>query len=126
MKIFYCFLLGLLFSTTGFAQEKNNEQQPKMKLSFEGMIGASFGKNFYTINLGGPTLMLGVSKDMKIGIGAVPSLYAEGGKLGTRLGYTPRVDYKNIVFMTPFFPVQPFGKWVGSVGIGYKFQKAKK
>jgi hypothetical protein len=52
--------------------------------------------------------MLSVGKDWKLGVGAVPSLYAEGGKFGTRLGVTPRVDYKNLVFMTPFFPVQPF------------------
>ena len=126
MKIIYALLFTLLLSMAGLSQEKMNNNENKVQFNLEGMIGASFGKNFYTINLGGPTLMLGVSKNLKLGIGAVPSLYSEGGKFGTRLGYTPRVDYKNLVFMTPFFPVQPFGKWVGSVGIGYKFQKAKK
>jgi hypothetical protein len=126
MKIIYALFFTLLLSMAGLSQEKMNNNENKVQFNLEGMIGASFGKNFYTINLGGPTLMLGVSKNLKLGIGAVPSLYSEEGKFGTRLGYTPRVDYKNLVFMTPFFPVQPFGKWVGSVGIGYKFQKAKK
>jgi len=124
--MFCTLLFGVLLSNAGLSQEKNNEKASKAKISLEGMIGASFGKNFYTVNLGGPTLMLSVSKNMKLGVGAVPSLYVEGGKFGTRLGVTPRVDYKNLVFMTPFFPVQPFGKWVGSVGVGYKFIKAKK
>jgi hypothetical protein len=86
------------------------------------MIGASFGKNFYTLNIGGPALFLNLQKDFKVGVGMFPSIYAENGKFGTRLGLSPRVDYKTISFFLPFFPSQPFGKWVGSVGIGYKFQ----
>jgi len=126
MKIIYALFFTLLLSRAGMSQEKTNKDENKVQFNLEGMIGASFGKNFYTVNLGGPTLMLGVSKNLKLGIGAVPSLYSEGGKFGTRLGYTPRVDYKNIVFMTPFFPVQPFGKWTASFGMGYKFMKNKK
>jgi hypothetical protein len=117
MKIFCTLLLGVLLSIAGMGQEKNNEKPSKVKISLEGMIGASFGKNFYTVNLGGPTLMLSVGKDWKLGVGAVPSLYAEGGKFGTRLGVTPRVDYKNLVFMTPFFQCSHLGNGLDPLGL---------
>lgn len=78
MKIIYALFFTLLLSMAGLSQEKMNNNENKVQFNLEGMIGASFGKNFYTINLGGPTLMLGVSKNLKLGIGAVPSLYSEG------------------------------------------------
>lgn len=126
MKTINIFFTVVLLSLHGLAQENSSNSKPQIKLSIDGMIGASFGKNFYTINIGGPALFLNMNKDLKFGFGMLPSLYSENGKFGTRLGMSPRVDYKNIVFMIPFFPGQPFGKWVGSVGMGYKFQKKSK
>jgi hypothetical protein len=126
MKIAYLILILTFSCINGWAQEKSKNPAPQMQLSIDGMIGASFGKNFYTLNIGGPAVFLNFQKDLKVGIGMLPSLYSENGKFGTRLGLSPRVDYKNLVFMIPFFPSQPFGKWVASAGLGYKFQKRVK
>jgi len=104
MKIVSIFLVAVFFVNTGWGQEKLKNNSPQMQFSLDGMIGASFGKNFYTLNIGGPVLFLNLHKDFKVGVGLLPSIYSEN----------------------PFFPSQPFGKWVGSVGIGYKFQKKAK
>lgn len=125
LKVIYI-LVSLFFTNHGFSQENPAGNKSRIQLSIEGMIGASFGKNFYTINIGGPSLLLNVNKEIKVGFVMLPSIYAENGKFGTRLGMSPRVDYKSFVFMLPLFPSQSFGKWVGSVGIGYKFQKRSK
>ncbi|MEY3151875.1 MAG: hypothetical protein ACK5HN_06325 [Bacteroidota bacterium] len=126
MKIVSIFLVAVFFCSTGWGQEKLKNNSPQMQFSLDGMIGASFGKNFYTLNIGGPVLFLNLHEDFKVGVGLLPSIYSENGKFGTKLGMSPRVDYKSLVFILPFFPSQPFGKWVGSVGIGYKFQKKAK
>jgi hypothetical protein len=94
-------------------------------VSLEGMIGVSFGNNFYSMNVGGPSLFLNLNKDWKIGVGALPSLYVLNGKLGARLGVSPRIDYKNLVLIAPFFHRDTVDEWIWSVGFGYKFHKKK-
>ena len=122
MKIKLILLVAIFFVNTGWGQEKLSNNMPQIQFSIDGMVGASFGKNFYTLNIGGPALFLNLHKDFKVGVGMLPSIYSENGKFGTRLGLSPRIDYKSYSFSLPFFPSQPFGKWVGSVGFGYKFQ----
>jgi len=59
----------------------------------------------------------------KIGFGALPSLYSLEGKLGARLGVSPRIDYKNFVLIAPFFHRDTADEWTGSIGFGYKFHR---
>jgi hypothetical protein len=87
------------------------------------MLGISLGKEFYSINAGGPALFLNLTPDLKIGLGAFPSLYLLNNKLGARLGVSPRIDYKNLVFIAPFFDHEVSNTWTSSVGFGYKFHK---
>jgi hypothetical protein len=72
-----------------------------------------------------PSLFLVLNKDLKIGVGALPSIYLLESRLGARLGVSPRIDYKNIVFIAPFFYRDKTDKWIWSVGLGYKFHKKK-
>lgn len=97
----------------------------KFNVGLEGMLGFSVGENFYSMNVGGPSLFLVLNKDWKIGIGAFPSLYLLEGKLGARLGVAPKVEYKNLVFFAPFFYREKTEKWIWSFGLGYKFHRKK-
>jgi uncharacterized membrane protein YfcA len=126
MKSSILLIIVILLSFIGNGQENIKKKGSSMKMSMEGMIGFSVGKDFYSINVGGPALFLNVNKDLKVGLGALPSLYSSNGKFGPRLAMSPRVDYKNLVFMAPFFPGSSFGTWMGSIGLGYKFQKRMK
>lgn len=97
----------------------------KFDWGFEGMAGVSVGKNFYAFNVGGPSLLLRLNKDLKIGVGAFPSFYVFNGKTGARLGVSPRIDYKNFVVIVPFYHRDSVDEWIGSLGLGYKFHKKK-
>ena len=103
----------------------SNRKASKFDVGLEGMIGVSFGKDFYSMNVGGPSLFLHLNKDWKIGIGALPSLYLLKGKLGARLGVAPRIDYRNWVLFAPFFHRDIADEWIWSVGFGYKFHLKK-
>ncbi|WP_373521838.1 hypothetical protein [Aquiflexum sp.] len=124
IKVLLGFLLFLLISFAAKSQDSTAiKQSSGMDLSLEGMIGVSFGNNFYSVNVGGPALFLVLNKNLKVGIGALPSLYSLNGKLGARLGVSPRIDYKNLVLIAPFFHRDTADQWVWSVGFGYKFHK---
>ncbi|MDO8966373.1 hypothetical protein [Algoriphagus sp.] len=116
-------LFVFCFYQTGFAQGKVSNDNERWQVGLEGMLGVSFGNNFYSVNVGGPALFLTLSKDLKIGVGALPSLYSLDGKLGARLGVSPRIDYKNFVFIAPFFHRDTADEWIGSIGFGYKFHR---
>jgi hypothetical protein len=119
-----CLPIFLLLTLTLNAQDTAPiSQSSKWDLGLEGMLGFSVGKDFYSVNVGGPSLLLALNKDLKIGIGALPSLYLFEGKLGARLGVSPRIDYKNLVFIAPFFHRDIADQWIGSVGVGYKFHR---
>jgi hypothetical protein len=108
-------LFALSFYQSGFAQDNGSIENDRWQLGLEGMLGVSFGNNFYSVNVGGPALFLTLSKDLKIGVGALPSLYSLDGKLGARLGVSPRIDYKNLVFIAPFFHRDTADEWIGSI-----------
>ncbi|SDA44169.1 hypothetical protein SAMN03080617_00476 [Algoriphagus alkaliphilus] len=116
-------LFAVCFFQSSFAQETASNENGKWQVGLEGMLGVSFGKNFYSVNVGGPALFLTLTKDLKIGVGALPSLYSLDGKLGARLGVSPRIDYKNLVLIAPFFHRDTADEWIGSIGIGYKFHR---
>jgi len=128
MKINELPLIVFFILTSFVAQGQDTtltEKPSKFDIGLEGMIGVSFGKDFYSVNVGGPSLFLVLNKDWKIGVGALPSLYLLEGKLGARLGVAPRVDYKNLVLFAPFFHRDKTDEWIWSVGFGYKFHKKK-
>ncbi len=98
----------------------------KFDLGFEGMLGASVGNNFFAFNVGGPSLRFRITRDLKIGVGALPSFYFKNGKPGGKLGVSPRIDFKNWALITPFYHFENSDKWVFTIGIGFKFtDKAK-
>lgn len=123
------FLSLLLFFSSlphVYSQElPKNENSSKWDIGLEGMLGVSFGKDFYAVNVGGPGLFLVLNEDLKIGVGALPSLYQHEGRLGARLGVSPRIDFKNLVLIAPFFHKDTSDTWIWSVGFGYKFHRKK-
>lgn len=126
MNTIKCVLIFVMVFISNFSRAQElmkTEASSKIDFGLEGMLGVSVGKDFYLINVGGPSLLLAINKDWKIGVGALPSIYVSDGKLGTRLGVSPRVDYKNLVIIMPFFHREAVNKWIWSVGLGYKFHK---
>jgi len=117
-----CLFFSLFFNFA-WGQEVIPSRKKATSISLEGMLGISLGKEFYSINAGGPALFLNLTPDLKIGLGAFPSLYLLNNKLGARLGVSPRIDYKNLVFIAPFFDQEVSNTWISSVGFGYKFHK---
>ncbi|NBP69501.1 MAG: hypothetical protein EBU52_12220, partial [Cytophagia bacterium] len=99
MRIVFAALL--VFSmVSAYAQEK---EDAKWDLGLEGMAAFAVGEDFYAFNVGGPSLLLRLNKDLKIGFGALPSFYVKEGRSGAKLGVSPRIDYKNFVVIAPFF-----------------------
>jgi len=117
---FYLLALVVLVST-----DFVKAQESKTAAFLDGTLGVTVGDGFYTINIGGPSFSLVLDNGMKIGVGALPSLHFEGGKVTPKLGLGPRVDFNKVSIIAPFFPAQPTGKWVGSVGLAYKFGRKK-
>lgn len=123
------FFILLFFICVSFAATSQDKTKVSGSTTFnvglEGMLGFSVGENFYSMNVGGPSLFLILNQDWKVGIGAFPSLYLLNGKLGARLGVAPKVEYKNLVFFAPFFYREKTEEWIWSVGLGYKFHRKK-
>lgn len=117
----FCFNLSISQAQDSLQQS----QSKKIEIQLEGMIAFSLGNDFYSMNVGGPALFLQLNKKIKIGIAAMPSLYILEGKLGARLGVSPRIDVKNWVFIAPFFHREQNNQWISSFGIGYKFHSKK-
>jgi len=92
----------------------------KILLSIEGRFGASFGNNFYAFNIGGPSLRLAFNKNLKIGVGALPSFYFRNGKPGARLGVSPRIDYKRFAIIAPFYHFDSTNTWIWTIGLAYR------
>ncbi|SNS32775.1 hypothetical protein SAMN06295967_107103 [Belliella buryatensis] len=66
-----------LFTIVFVIHVNAQEEKPTKKVDFalEGMAGVAFGKNFTSFNVGGPSLMLNINQKVKVGFGALPSLY---------------------------------------------------
>lgn len=112
-----------IFSLTSIRSA--HAQETKAEVYLEGMIGATLGEGFATINIGGPSLSVLIKDGFKVGVGALPSIHIEDGKTTPKLGIGPRIDLKKVSIIAPFFPVQPTGKWAGSLGLAYKFGRKK-
>ncbi|HRK27240.1 MAG TPA: hypothetical protein PK239_08120 [Chitinophagales bacterium] len=102
-----------------------NNKWGNWEIGLEGMLGISVGNNFVAVNAGGPAFLVKFHKNLKIGVGALPSFYVLNGKTGARLGVSPRIDFKNIVLIAPFYHRDSTGEWISSVGLGYKFHAKK-
>ncbi len=100
---------------------KSKKNKKTFDLALEGMVGVSFWSDFIAVNVGGPSLKLRLTDDLAIGVGALPSLYRYQGRMGARLGVSPRIDYKEWVLIAPFLHMDSRDEWVFSVGLGYKF-----
>lgn len=69
-------------STLTYAQEQKGEENLKWDIGLEGMLGFAAGNDFYAFNVGGPSLMLRLDEDCKVGVGALPSFYIKEVKTG--------------------------------------------
>lgn len=126
LKYLLIFCTTLLIWRSSHGQEKGkNENAPQVDVALEGMLGLSVGQNFYAFNVGGPSLQLVVNQKWRLGAGAFPSFYFLNGKPSARLGVGPRIDYKNLVFLAPFYHRDTVDEWIWSVGMGYKFHRKK-
>ncbi|GHB27212.1 hypothetical protein [Mongoliitalea lutea] len=108
----------LLIASQVSAQSDEKQIKKTSQVSLEGMLGISVGNDFYAVNVGGPLLFLVVNENVKFGVGALPSIYLLNGKLGARLGVSPRIDFKNIALIAPFYHRDTTGEWIWSVGMG--------
>ena len=114
----------LLFSSHSMLSQ-NTEPQPKpeksIDLGFEGMIGLSFNKETIGINVGGPSLKFRFNKNYKIGVGAFPSLVIIDKKAYPKLGVSPILEYKNWMFIAPYYGYDSKDQLIWTFGLGYRF-----
>lgn len=120
--ILLCTVYLLCFPEVLRAQSQVTKNQ-NFEVGLEGMFFTSFGKNFYSFNIGGPSLQLRITKDLKAGVAAMPSFYVRDGETGAKLAVGPRIDFKNFVFALPFFHFDTTETWIMTAGIGYKFHR---
>jgi len=119
-------LFFMVVASGGYGQSAGkDENRLGWEVGLEGMLGFAAGNDFYAFNVGGPSLLLQVHRHWKVGVGALPSFYVKEGKSGAKLGVSPRIDFKNLVLIVPFFHFDQSDTWVWSVGLGYKFHKKK-
>ena len=129
---YFLFFLIIINSFQFYSQEEEKlestkEAKSKFDLGLEGMLGLSIGPDLYALNVGGPSFKVRINNDLKIGIGALPSLYLYKNELRASLGVSPNIYYKNFVLIAPFYnlrdPESLDGSYifVWSIGLGYKF-----
>lgn len=119
-------LLLLLCSASAFCQEaekpKTEEKQTeKIDIGLDGMLGLSIGNNVVGINVGGPSLKFRY-KNIKIGVGAFPSLIILDDKAVPRLAVSPILEYKKWMLITPYYGYDSKDKMIWTFGLGYKFR----
>lgn len=119
-------LLLFLCSAPAFCQEaekpKTEEKQTeKIDIGLDGMLGLSVGNNVVGINVGGPSLKFRY-RNIKIGVGAFPSLIILDDKAAPRLAVSPIVEYKKWMLITPYYGYDSKDKMIWTFGLGYKFK----
>lgn len=116
---------GLLAAFSANAQETTPVVTPapekKIEAGFDGMIAMSYGSDTFGINVGGPSLKYKFTKSFKIGVGAFPSLMIADDKAIPRLAVSPIIEYKNWMFITPYYGYDTKDKQIWTFGVGYKF-----
>jgi hypothetical protein len=121
--IILLFIIALSFVPKVLKAQKPDNNNSNFEIGLEGMFFTSVGKNFYSFNVGGPSLQLRITENLKAGVAAMPSFYVRDSKTGAKLAVSPRFDFKNLVFAVPFFHFDSSETWVWTVGLGYKFHK---
>ncbi|MEI7979881.1 MAG: hypothetical protein WCI53_13620 [Bacteroidota bacterium] len=119
----FTFFVFFVLAASANCSRDSLAKKSTFNVGIEGAIGFSVGKDFYAFNVGGPSLNLRVTNDLKIGVGALPSFYFKNGKPGARLGVAPKLGYKKISLYMPSYFFDSTGKWIITVGLGYTFSK---
>lgn len=122
-KVMLC--AGLLAAFSVSAQQTTPVVTPapekKIEAGFDGMIAMSYGSDTFGINVGGPSLKYKFTKGFKIGVGAFPSLMIADDKAVPRLAVSPIIEYRNWMFITPYYGYDTKDKQIWTFGLGYKF-----
>jgi hypothetical protein len=120
----------MLSAVATYAQQQldaTTETEPKLTLpknveaGFDGLLAVSYGSKSFGINVGGPSLKYKFSKKFKVGAGAFPSLFVTKGKAAPRLAVSPIVEYRRLMFITPYYGFDSHNNAIWTFGIGYKF-----
>jgi hypothetical protein len=121
----FIFIVGAIFANPGLdanAQSEPLKADRRMDVGLEGMIGASMGRDFFAFTVGGPSFRLRLAPNLRVGVGAFPSLYVKEGQLGAKLGASPRIDIGQVVIFSPFYHFESTNSWIRTVGLGYIFR----
>src|SRR6218665_797074 len=125
---FICSGIAMLFlNASAFAQNQAEttavptETKTKINLTLEGMIGVSLGDGIVGINVGGPSLKLKINQ-LKIGVGAFPSLIIMDEKAVPRLAVSPILEYKKWMLIAPYYGYNSKDNIIWTFGMGYKFR----
>lgn len=116
-------IIALPFFPKVLKAQKPEPNNSNFEVGLEGMFFSSVGKNFYSFNVGGPSLQFRITESLKVGVAAMPSFYVREGKSGAKLAVGPRIDFKNLVFALPFFHFDTSETWIMTAGLGYKFHR---
>ena len=111
---------GTGFAQTADAQKTETREQKKVDAGLDGMLAVSVGGKTVGINVGGPSLKFRADK-VKIGVGAMPSLFIRDDKAVPRLAVGPIVEYGHWMLIAPYYGYDAQDKQIWTFGLGYKF-----
>ena len=122
-------IIIIFFSSIMYSQAQT-ASEGSFEAGFKGMAAISFHSRTVAINIGGPHLDYRINEDLAIGVGAFPSLFfsantslvGDSGRniFEPKLGLSPRVDFKNVVFIAPVYHFSNPDRWLWTFGIGIK------
>ena len=110
-----------LCTAASFSQTVPEAPKEKINLALDGMIGLSYGKEVFGINVGGPSLKLTLGQ-FKLGFGAFPSLIIMDEKALPRLAVSPIIEYKKWMLIAPYYGYNAEDQILWTFGLGYKFR----
>ena len=129
MKIILVTFAALFFGLS-FKTNAQIASGSSFEAGFKGMAAISFTSRTVALNIGGPHLDYRINEDLAIGVGAFPSLFfsslpslvGDSGRniFEPKLGFSPRVDFKNIVLIAPVYHFSNPERWLWTFGIGIK------
>ncbi|HEX9979626.1 MAG TPA: hypothetical protein VGB50_03560 [Flavobacterium sp.] len=117
----FCFAVLILCLSSGKVHAQDAPAENKLNIALEGMLGVSFSDRAIGINVGGPSLKLRLH-NVKIGVGAFPSLLIMDEKAFPRLAVSPIIEYKKLMLIAPYYGYDNADKMIWTFGIGYKFR----
>lgn len=114
-------LAGLSINAQEVAPVATVTPEKKIEAGFDGMLAMSYGSDTFGINVGGPSLKYKFTKSLKAGVGAFPSLMIADDKAIPRLAVSPIIEYKNWMFIMPYYGYDSKNRQIWTFGFGYKF-----